>query len=95
MTVILTLTTAGSDSGPFDLYSNINGFTSAFETGVDKASLEAGYSTALVPDFTTTVRIKSNGKFCTNYVDVVLENTTTTTTTTLIPTTTTTTTIPL
>ena len=80
MTVLITLTTAGSDSGPFDLYSNLDGYTSAFESGVSKSALLAGYSSALVPDFTTTVRVKSNG-VCTNYVDILLESTTTTTTT--------------
>lgn len=91
MTVLITLTVAGADSGPFNLFSNINGYTSAFETGVPRASLLAGYASALVPDYTTTVRVKSDG-MCVNYVDIVLENTTTTTTT-VAPTTTTTTTI--
>lgn len=91
MTVLITLTTAGADSGPFNLYSNLDGFTSAFETGVSKAALLAGYSSALVPDYTTTIRIKSSG-VCLNYIDVVLESTTTTTTTIVGPTTTTTTT---
>jgi hypothetical protein len=80
MTVLITLTTAGTDSGPFDLYSNLDGYTSAFETGVSKTSLLAGYSSALVPDYTTTVRVKSNG-LCLNYVDIVLGATTSTTTT--------------
>ena len=92
MTVLITLTVAGADSGPFNLYSNTDGFVSAFETGVSKASLLAGYASALVPDYTTTVRVKSNGT-CVNYVDIVLENTTTTTTTVAPSTTTTTTTI--
>jgi hypothetical protein len=92
MTVYITLTTAGSDSGPFDLYSNLDGFTSAFESGVSKAALLAGYSTALVPDFTTSIRIRSNNSLCTNYIDIFLENTTTTTSSS--STTTTTTTIP-
>ena len=91
MTVLITLTIAGADSGPFDLYSNIDGFTSAFETGVSKASLLAGHASALVPDYTTTIRIKSSG-VCLNYIDVALESTTTTTTTIVGPTTTTTTT---
>jgi hypothetical protein len=91
MTVLITLTTAGTDSGPFDLYSNLDGYTSAFESGVSKASLLAGYASALVPDYTTTVRVKSDG-MCVNYVDIVLESTTTTTTT-VGPTTTTTTTV--
>jgi len=94
MTVLITLTIAGSDSGPFNLYSNLDGFTAAFESGVSKASLLAGYSSALVPDYTTTVRVKSNG-VCVNYVDILLESTTTTTTTVIGPTTTTTTSIPI
>lgn len=94
MTVLITLTIAGADSGPFDLYSNIDGFTSAFETGVSKASLLAGYASALVPDYTTTVRVKSSG-VCVNYVDILLESTTTTTTTIIGSTTTTTTITPI
>tara|TARA_R110001599_G_C11763071_1_gene610474 strand:+ start:39 stop:290 length:252 start_codon:yes stop_codon:yes gene_type:complete len=83
MTVLLTLTIAGADSTVFDLYSNIDGFSTAFETSVPKASLLAGYSSTSVPDYTSTVRVQSTGK-CVNYIDIVLESTTTTTTT-LIP----------
>lgn len=93
MTVLITLAIAGSDSGPFDLYSNNDGYTSAFESGVSKAALLAGYPSSLVPDYTVVIRVKSNGEFCTNYVDIpVIELTTTTTT--IAPTTTTTTTLP-
>jgi hypothetical protein len=91
MTVLITLTVAGADSGPFNLYSNLDGFVSAFETGVSKASLLAGYPSALVPDYTTTVRVKSDGA-CTNYVDILLQAATTTTSTTIGPITTTSTT---
>lgn len=91
MTVLITLTTAGADSGPFDLYSNIDGYTSAFETGVSKSALLAGYSSALVPDYTTVIRVLSTGD-CTNYIDIVLFSPTTTSTSTLPVTTTTTTT---
>jgi hypothetical protein len=103
MTVLITLTTAGADSGPFNLYSNLDGYTSAFETGVSKAALLAGYSSALVPDYTTTIRLTSTG-VCVNYINIVISPTTTstttiapttTTTTTVGPTTTTTTTAPL
>lgn len=80
MTVLITLTMAGTDTGPFNLYSDLDGYTSAFETGVSKASLLAGYSSALVPDYTTTIRVISDGA-CLNYIDIVLESTTTTTTT--------------
>lgn len=93
MTALITLTTAGSDSGPFDLYSNLDGYVSAFESGVSKSALLAGYYSALVPDYTTIIRVKSNG-VCVNYIDIVI-STTTTTTTTIPPTTSTTTTEPL
>ena len=101
MTVLITLTVAGTDSGPFNLYSNIDGFTSAFETGVSRSALLAGYSSALVPNFTTVIRVLSTGD-CTNYIDITLDapvtttttssSSTSTSTTTIAPTTTTTTT---
>jgi hypothetical protein len=91
MTVLITLTIAGSDSGPFDLYSNLDGYVSAFESGVSKSSLLSGYSSALVPDFTSTIRVKSNG-VCTNFIDIIVEQPMTTTTTTSSSSTTTTTT---
>jgi hypothetical protein len=90
MTVLITLTVAGTDSGPFNLFSNIDGFTSAFETGVSKASLLAGYSSALVPNFTTVIRVLSTGD-CTNYIDITLDAPSTTTTSSSSSTTTTTT----
>lgn len=83
MTVFITLTLAGSDSGPFDLYSDIDFFTTPFETGVSKSALISGYSSSLVPDFTKAIRVKSTSNFCTNYVDIPVEYITTTTTTTI------------
>lgn len=71
MTVLLTLTTAGSDTGPFDLYSNLDGYTVPFETGVAKADLQSGYISGLVPDYTNVVRVKSNG-ICINHTDIPL-----------------------
>jgi hypothetical protein len=85
MNILLTLTTAGTDTGPFSLYSNVDGYVTAFETGVSKAALLAGYLTTVAPVGTTTVRIKSTG-LCTNYIDVVLTTPTTTTTTSTCPT---------
>jgi hypothetical protein len=71
MTVLITLTVAGIDSGPFNLYSNTDGYISAFETGVTRAALLAGYSSALVPNFTTIVRVQSTGD-CSNNIDITL-----------------------
>jgi hypothetical protein len=90
MTVLITLTVAGADSGPFNLFSNLDGYTSAFAVGVSKASLLAGYSSSVVPNGTTIIRVMSIGD-CTNYIDITLSTLTTTTTSTAVPTTTTTT----
>jgi hypothetical protein len=94
MTVLIYLTTAGAGTGPFSLYSNVDGYVTPFETGVPKVSLTTlpGYTTALVPNGTTTIRVQSTGA-CTNYIDIVI-GATTTTTTTVPGTTTTTTTVP-
>lgn len=88
MTVLITLTTAGTNSGPFNLYSDVDGFISAFETNVPKASLVAGYSSALVPNGTSIIRVKSVG-VCVNYIDIPLTGITTTTTSSSSTTTTT------
>ena len=71
ISVIITLTTAGSDTGPFDLYSSTDAYSTAFETDVPKSSLVAGYSTAAVPDGTLYVRVKSKGT-CINYVQLAV-----------------------
>jgi len=87
--VIITLTIAGTDTGPFNLYSNVDGFSSPFESSISKSALQAGYLSGLVPDAATVIRVKSMNPVCSNYIDIVI---TTTTTTTIAPTTTTTTT---
>jgi hypothetical protein len=92
MLVLIKLTSAGADAGPFNLYSNTDGFVSPFAIGISKAILLTGYLTNVVPNGTTVVRCVSVGT-CTNYVDFnVTTGLTTTTTTTLAPGTTTTTT---
>ena len=97
MIVTITLTTAGTDTGPFNLYSDVDGFVSAFETGVSKAALLAGYTSTLVPNGTTIIRVMSANELCTNFIDIVIggECSTTTTTTSSSTTTTTTTAAPL
>ena len=85
MIVTITLTTAGTDTGPFNLYSDVDGFVSAFETGVSKAALLAGYTTSLVPNGTTIVRVMSANELCTNFIDITVDGECTTTTTTILP----------
>jgi hypothetical protein len=90
MTVTITITSPGADTGPFDLYHNLNGFSTAFETSVPKSSLTSGYLSNLVPDGATIIRVQSTGT-CTNYIDLAISGvpatttTTTTTTTTAAP----------
>ncbi len=69
MTAVITLTAAGTDVGPYNLYSNLDGYVTPFATGVPKSSLVAGYTSSVVPDFSNYVRIKSAGN-CINYIDV-------------------------
>jgi peroxiredoxin len=80
MTLLLTLSTAGGDTGPFNLYSNVDGFTSAFEVGVAKIDLLMGYISYTVPDGTTVIRVMSDS-VCKNYIDLIVNVTTTSTTT--------------
>ena len=81
MTVTITLTLAGSDTGPFDLYSDADGYTTAFETGIAKSSLVAGFTTSAVPVDTTNILAKSTG-VCDRDLYLTVEGAPTTTTTT-------------
>lgn len=85
MTVLVTLTTAGTDTGPFDLFSDSDGYASAFELEISKAFLLFGYPSSNVPDDATNIMIKSQGGLCMNYVIVPIPTTTTTSTTTACP----------
>lgn len=93
MTTLITLTLAGSDVGPFNLYSNLDGFTTPTVTGVSRSALVAGY-TATLPDWTTQVLVKSTG-VCPRdlYLNIAGAPTSTTTTSSTSSTTTTTTTV--
>lgn len=87
--IFVKLNTAGSDTGPFMVYSNVDGYITAYGINITKANLTSGV-TVTVPDFTTSVKIRSNGK-CTNSIIVnIAPAGSTTTTTTVIPSTTTT-----
>jgi hypothetical protein len=92
MTVLVTLTLAGTDVGPFNMYSNADGFVNAIATGVSRAALLAGYSLTGVPDDATIVRAQSTGT-CTNFLDMYLSGGTTTTTSSTSTTTSTTTSV--
>lgn len=97
MTVLITLTSAGSDTGPtFDLYSDVDSYTTPFDTEIAKAVLLAGYTCTVVPEGTTIVRVVSHeNEGCPNYINIGISLLTTTTTTAAPTTTTTTTGVPI
>lgn len=64
--VYIKLTLAGTDTGPFDLYSDIDGYTVPFEIGISKSSLLSGYTSSLVPVGSSAIEVKSTGA-CTTY----------------------------
>lgn len=84
MNVLITLTTAGIDTGPFDLFSDSNNYTVPFASTIARGVLENGYLSTVVPGDATIVRVKSLD-ICTNYIDLNIGTSTTTTTTTFIP----------
>ena len=85
MTVLITLTQTGADTGPFDLFSDLDGYIFPFATAVPKSSLIAGYTSAFVPDYSNFIRVKSVGN-CTTYIDIPVTGiVTTTSSTTVLP----------
>lgn len=77
----------GGSAGPFDLYSDADGYAVPFETQVPAASLVAGYIVEL-PMGATIIRVCSVGT-CENCIDIPTNCPTTTTTSTSSTTTTT------
>jgi hypothetical protein len=70
MSVLIQLTAAGTDSGPlFNLFSDVNNYSSPFESGISKTALLTGYTTSVVPALASIIRVKSAGN-CLNYVDL-------------------------
>jgi len=94
MTVLITLTVAGDNTGPFDLYSDADGFSTIITSGISRAQLLAGYE-ATVPEETTEVLLRSGGPCNSDlYLNVIGAPSTTTTTSTTSTTSSTTTLIP-
>ena len=91
MIIVTTLVIpVGGDAGPFDLYTDSDGYTVPFATNISAAALQAGYSST-VPNDATIVRVVSVGA-CTNFIDLDIDLLPTTTTTTSTSTSTSTTT---
>jgi len=80
-TVLITLTLAGSDVGPFNLYSDADGYVTPFATGVSRTDLLAGYTSTVVPDGSTNILARSTG-VCSRDLYMPISGAPTTTTTT-------------
>lgn len=80
-TVLITLTIAGTDTGPFSLYSDSDGFIIPFETSISKVILQAGYVSTSVPNPATIIKVVSLGT-CTNSIFLPISGSSVTTTTT-------------
>jgi hypothetical protein len=78
MTILVTLTAAGTSTTLFNLYSNLN-YVTPLVTGITKAALLAGYSLNSVPDSATSIRVTATG-VCTNSIDIAISGLTTTST---------------
>ena len=103
MIVFIRLTVAGSDTGPFNIYSNVD-LNTPIQIGISRDVLLTGYYCQDVPNETVFMRVESDNEYCSNHLDIYFYNevttttttstsTSTTTTTTAAPTTTTTTTV--
>jgi len=82
MITLIQLTTAGTDAGPFNLYSNLDGYLTPFEINITRSQLLAGYTSYTIPDGSAIIRVKSTG-VCINAIDIPIPGVTTTTSTTV------------
>ena len=73
MAILIQASNIGADAGPFNLFSQVNGFTEAFEIDVTSNQLLAGFVSYNVPFGTAVVRIISNSPDCDTYVDKELD----------------------
>jgi len=68
MVVFLQLTIAGTDTGPFDIYTDSDGYATAVQTNVTRQTLIDGFNCTVIPNDATIIRARSTG-LCINYDD--------------------------
>ncbi len=71
MTGAVQINTIGTALQTFYLYSDVNGFTAPFESGVTRDELLKGYATDQIPNSTSLIRLMSvdiPGK----YLDIIV-----------------------
>ncbi len=59
MTGAIQVNKIGTALQTFYLYSDVNGFTAPFESGVTRDELLLGYATDQIPNTTTVIRVMS------------------------------------
>lgn len=89
MNVLITLTSPGADTGPFNIYTDADNYVTAVATNIAKSLLVAGYN-ATVPATANTVKVESTGTCTSSIYLTIIQPTTTTTTSTSTSTTSTT-----
>ena len=70
--VTITLTTAGGNTGPFNIYQDLDSYVNPIATNVQKSDLIAGYVTTAGTG-ATIIRCKSMNGTCSNYVDLPIQ----------------------
>ncbi len=73
MTGAIQINNIGSALQTFYLYSDVNGFTAPFESGVTRRSLLLGHPTDKIPNSTTVIRVMSVD-IPGNYLDISFFN---------------------
>lgn len=72
MHAILTITSPTTDPGPFNMFSDVDGYMIAHEIGITHFQLSNGFATSNIPDGTFTLKFVSVNANCNNsiYVDI-------------------------
>jgi len=81
MTILIDLSVAGINTGPFNLYSDADGYVTAFALNVTRQQLLDGYP-AVVTNGTTNIKLQSLSDICPNDTIIPVNTTTSTTSTT-------------
>jgi hypothetical protein len=87
MTILIDLSVAGINTGPFNLYSDADGYVTAFALNVTRQQLLDGYP-AVVTNGTLNIKLQSLSDICPNDTILPVNATTSTTTSTSTSTTT-------
>lgn len=64
----------GIDAGPFNIFSQVNGFTEAFETDITPVQLLIGFISYNAPVGTTIIRVVSTSEDCNEYVEETVDD---------------------